>query len=303
MSDLNVVTGAFGYTGKYIARRLLAMGKRVLTLTDHPERPDPFGQQVELASFHFDRPDLLVETLRGATTLYNTYWIRFSHGATTFEQAVANSRTLIRAAEEAGVRRLVQISITNASEASPLPYFRGKGEVEAAIRRSGLSHAILRPTVIFGTEDILINNIAWLLHRFPVFPIPGSGEYRLQPVFVEDVARLAVEAGEQDDNLVLDAVGPEIFTFNELVQQIRAVVGSRARLVHLPAGLALFLARLVGFLVRDVVLTHDEVEGLMANLLVSNAPPTGETRLSDWLERNMERAGSRYASELARHYR
>ena len=300
---MDVVTGAFGYTGRYITARLLACGKRVRTLTGHPARPNPFGGAVEVAPLDFGNPDQLTRSLRGAETLYNTYWIRFPHGAATYEKAVENSRVLFRAAREAGVRRLVHISITQASQDSPFAYFRGKGLVEKALRESGLSHAILRPTVVFGPEGILINNIAWLLRRFPVFAVPGRGDYRLQPVFVEDVAELAVAAGDSRDNLILDAVGPETFTFDELVRLVARAVGSRARLVHLPPGLALWLSRLVGLFVGDVVLTREEVDGLMANLLVSDAPPTGRTRLSNWLARNADQVGGRYASELDRHYR
>jgi len=300
---MDVVTGAFGYTGRYITARLLACGKRVRTLTGHPARPNPFGGAVEVAPLDFGNPGQLTRSLRGAETLYNTYWIRFPHGAATYEKAVENSRVLFRAAREAGVRRLVHISITQASQDSPFAYFRGKGLVEKALRESGLSHAILRPTVVFGPEGILINNIAWLLRRFPVFAVPGRGDYRLQPVFVEDVAELAVAAGDSRDNLILDAVGPETFTFDELVRLVARAVGSRARLVHLPPGLALWLSRLVGLFVGDVVLTREEVDGLMANLLVSDAPPTGRTRLSNWLARNADQVGGRYASELDRHYR
>ena len=299
----DVVTGAFGYTGRYITRRLLAMGRRVRTLTGHPDRPNPFGERVEVAPFHFDAPEQLVASLQGATTLYNTYWIRFPRGPITFEKAVANSRVLIQAAEEAGVRRIVHISITNASPDAPLPYFRGKGLVEQAILRSRLSHAIIRPTVIFGREDILINNIAWFLRRFPAFAVFGAGDYRIQPVFVEDVAEIAVRAGQATDDRIVDAVGPEVYTFEELVRLIAAKVQSRARIVHLPPGLAFLLARLIGYLVRDVVITRDEIAGLMANLLVSDGPPTGKTRFSEWLEQHKDRVGTRYASELERHYR
>ncbi len=302
-SELNVITGAFGYTGRYITERLLAQGKRIRTLTGHPDRPNPFGDRVEALPFNFDLPAELIESLRGATTLFNTYWVRFSHGETTFDEAVANTRTLIRAAEEAGVRRIVHVSITKASEQSRLPYFRGKGVLERAIAESKLSYAIIRPTVIFGREGILINNIAWLLRRFPVFAVLGSGDYRLQPVYVEDMADMAVAAAERSGNEVFDAVGPETFTFDALVRLIRDRIGSRARIVRLPPGPALFLSRVVGVFVRDVVLTADEVAGLMAGLLVSSAPPTGRTRLSDWLDENASTLGTRYASELQRHYR
>ncbi|MFQ5792560.1 MAG: SDR family oxidoreductase, partial [Acidobacteriota bacterium] len=239
----------------------------------------------------------------GAATVYNTYWVRFPYGQVSFKKAVENTETLIHAAEEAGVRRIVHLSITNASEGSPLPYFRGKGLVESTIIHSRLSYVIIRPTVIFGDEDILINNIAWLLRRFPVFAVPGAGDYRLQPVFVEDVAEIAVSAALEDSNVVIDAVGPETYTFDELVRLIAEKIHSRAKIIHLRPGVALFLLRLLGYVVNDVVLTRDEVEGLMSNLLVSESPPTGQTRLSDWLNRNADSVGTRYASELKRHYR
>lgn len=302
-STLDIVTGAFGYTGKYITQRLLAAGQRVRTLTGRPDRPNPFGNQIEVAPFNFEHPGELIESLRGATTLFNTYWVRFPHGAVTYEKAIQNTTTLIRAAEEAGVRRIVHVSITSASTESPFPYFRGKGILEQTIMRSRLSYAIIRPTVIFGAEDILVNNLAWILRRFPVFTVPGNGDYRVQPIFVEDMADIAVRTAQERDNVIIDAVGPETFSFNELVRLIADQVGSRARVIHVPTGLALFLSRVIGSLVGDVMLTRDEAGGLMGNLLVSEGPPTGQKRLSDWLSENADRVGAEYASELRRHYR
>lgn len=300
---LNIVTGAFGYTGRYIAQRLLSLGEEVKTLTRRPGDTSLFGGPISMAPLNFGRPEELRKSMQGATTLYNTYWIRFPHGEATYERAVENTRTLIRAAEDAGVRRIVHVSIANASENSPLPYFRGKGLVEGIITTSRLSHAILRPTVIFGPEDILVNNIGWLLRRFPIMPILGSGAYRVQPVFVEDVAELAVQAGHQEESTIQDAAGPEIYTFNQLVRLIAETVCSRTWVVHLRPGLAHFLSRLVGYMMNDVLLTRDEARGLMAELLVSHGPPTGQMRLSHWLELNADLVGKRYASELDRHYR
>jgi uncharacterized protein YbjT (DUF2867 family) len=302
-TELNVVTGAFGFTGKYISRMLLEQGMKVKTLTGHPERPNPFGARVEAEPFNFDDPSELTESLRGATTLYNTYWVRFPHGEVTFERAVENSMVLIAAAAEAGISRIVHISITNASEASPIGYFRWKGALEKAVAESGLSFAIIRPSLIFGIEDIIINNIAWLLRRYPFFPVLGKGEYRLQPVFVEDVAEIALRAGAGSENIVMDAVGPEVYTFDGMVRLISEKIGSRTRIVHMNPDLALLLSGMVGGMVGDVLLTRDEVTGLMAGLLVSDAPPVGRTRLSEWLERNSDRVGKEYASELQRHYR
>lgn len=301
--EFDIVTGAFGYTGKYIAQKLLFLGKKVRTLTGHPNRPNPFGDRLSVASFNFDNPSDLIKSLQGATTLYNTYWIRFSYREVTFDKAVENTKTLITAAEEAGVRRIVHISITNASEESPFPYFKGKGILEKAISKSRLSYAIIRPTVLFGHEDILINNIAWMLRRFPIFVVPGSGDYKLQPVFVEDVAEIAVKAGQLEENIIMDAVGPESYTFNEMIKLIAGKIHSKARIVRLRPKLAFFFSGLVGYVVNDVVLTQDEVYGLMSNLLVSEKPPTGRTRLSNWLTCVADSVGTSYASELSRHYR
>jgi len=301
-NGFDVVTGAFSYTGKYIARWLLLMGKKVRTITGRPASESPFGNQVAEHQFSFDNPGQLIQSLEGARVLYNTYWVRFAREKVTFDRAVENSKMLIRAAEAADVRRIVHISITNASEGSPFPYFRGKALVEKAIINSKLSYAIVRPTVIFGTEGILVNNIAWLLRRFPIFAIPGSGNYRLQPVFVEDLAEIAVSAGHREDNIVMDAVGPEVFTYEELVTLIARNINSRAKMIHVSPWLALLLARLIGRMVGDVMITKDEIDGLMSNLLVSESPSTGSTRLSEWLKQNGNSVGAKYFSDLRRHY-
>ncbi len=302
-SELNIVTGAFGYTGKYITRELISRGKKVLTLTGHPDRPNPFGNKVAVAPFNFNKPDDLMGRMQGATTLYNTYWVRFAYGQITYHKAITNTILLINAAKKAGIGKIVHVSITNASESSSLPYFKGKGVLERAIIESGLSYAIIRPTVIFGQEDILINNIAWLLRRCPMFVVPGSGDYKLQPIFVEDIAKLAVEAANYKENAIIDAVGPEIYSFNELVQLVKQSIKSKARIVHLKPNLAYNLSKLIGYLVHDVVLTQEEVEGLMANLLLSRQIPTGETSFKYWLEQNSNSLGVKYASEIRRHYR
>ena len=303
VQEVNVVTGAFGYSGKYITQRLLSMGKLVRTLTGHPNRESAFGVKVDAFPFNFDRPSELVRSLQGVTTLYNTYWVRFTHASTTFDEAVENTQKLIRAAQEAGVQRFVHVSITHPHVNSPLPYFKGKGILEQALMNSKMSYAIVRPTVIFGKEDILINNIAWLLRRFPVFVVPGAGDYRLQPVSAEDLAEIAVTAGQAKSNQIIDAVGPEIFTFDTLVRLIAEKIHSRAWIIHLSPKIALFLSQFISKFVNDVILTREEIDGLMSNLLISDGPPTSRMRLSDWLTENAATVGAKYASELARHYR
>jgi NADH dehydrogenase len=257
---------------------------------------------VALIPYSFDDPDALAASVEGATTLYNTYWVRFSHGKTTFESAVKNTRALLAAAKSAGIKKIVHVSIANPDKASRFPYYRGKAMLEEAVMASGLDYAIIRPTVIFGPEDILINNIAWLLRRFPIFAIAGSGEYRIQPIFVEDMAELAVRAGQEGKNVVFDAVGPEVFTFEELVRLLAGVVGSRARIVHVPPVALLAASNIIGSMVGDVILTREEIGGLMADLLVSAGSPTGTMRLSDWVQRHKDTLGAKYASEIKRHY-
>jgi len=299
--SVHAITGAFGYSGMHIARLLLGRGERVRNLTGHPHRPNPFVGAVDVTRFRFEDPAAMRVALRDVRVLYNTYWVRFDHGASTFARAVENTRALFRAAADAGVERVVHVSITNPSPDSLLPYFRGKAEAESALRETGLSHAILRPAVFFGGRDVLVNNIAWLLRRLPVFGV-ARGPYAIQPVHVEDLARLAVEQGASRVDAVLDAVGPETLEFHELVRLVARAVGSRAPILPVPRSLLLAAARLVGALVRDVVLTPDEIAGLTANLLVSKGPPTGPTRFSEWLAGSAERLGVEWASELRRHY-
>lgn len=302
MSETVVITGAFSYTGKYATRILLDAGYSVRTLTAHPRHENPFGERVAVLPYNFERPDELRRSLEGASTLINTYWVRFPRGGVNFDTAVRNSRALIQAARGAGVKRVVHVSIANPSLESPLAYYRGKAEVEEAVRESGMSYAIVRPTVIFGAEDILINNIAWFVRHLPVFGIPGDGRYGVRPIYVEDMARLLVACAAEPGNSVREAVGPETFTFEELVRMIAREVRSSCRLVHMPAWLAYLGTIVTGWIVGDVVLTWEEYVGLMANLLAPEGPDAGVTRLSEWLAANRESVGRKYASEVQRHF-
>ena len=236
-------------------------------------------------------------------TLYNTYWIRFPYAGLTFEDALQNTATLFECARQAGVQKIVHVSVTQASENSSLPYYRGKARQEKRLAESGVPYAILRPTLVFGKEDILVNNIAWLLRRSPIFPIFGSGNYRVQPVYVGDLAALAVRLAGEPGGVTIDAIGEETFTFAELLRLMLAKLGLRTRLVHLSPRLGIFFGRLIGLFTRDVLLTTGELEGLMQSLLTSTQQPNGKTRFSDWLEANMDTVGSSYSSEIQRHFK
>lgn len=296
----HAVTGAFGYSGKYIASRLLAQGRQVITLTNSAGRVNPFGGLVRAYPFNFDHPDQLARSLEDVDVLYNTYWVRFNHKLFRHQDAVQNTLTLFKAARQAGVQRIVHISITNPSLSSPLEYFQGKAVLESALIESGIPYAILRPTVIFGKEDILINNIAWVLRHLPVFGLFGDGKYRLQPIFVEDLADLAVRSGAEHVNAVVEAIGPETFTYRELVETIAHLIGVHRPIVGMPPRLGWLVGQVLGRLTGDVTITQEEIEGLMADLLYVNAPPAGSTRLTDWIRQHADTLGRSYTSELAR---
>jgi len=299
----DLVTGAFSYSGAHIAGRLLASGRQVTTLTFHPDRPHPLRDQVRAFPYSFDDPAALTRTLEGVSTLYNTYWVRFDRGDTTHAGAVANSRILFEAAKRAGVSRIVHVSVTNPSVDSRLPYYRGKALVEHALAEVGVSHSVVRPTWIFGGgPEVLANNIAWILRHMPLFAIPGDGRYPVQPVYVDDFVRICVDAAQAEGDVIIDAAGPQTLSFEELVRAIRRATGSRAPIVHVPPIAMTAAARALGLLVRDVVLTSDEIKGLTAGLLVSHDAPLGRVAFTDWLSQHGDSLGQSYANELKRHF-
>ncbi|MEG3070157.1 MAG: NAD(P)H-binding protein [Peptococcaceae bacterium] len=302
--EIHVVTGAFGYSGQYIAGRLLEEGREVITLTNSRQRANPFKDRIKAYPFNFDQPEQLVQSLKGVEVLYNTYWVRFNYsgGQVKFKHnlAVENTLKLFNAAQSAGVRRVVHVSITNPAEDSPLEYFSGKAKLEKALINSGLSYAILRPAVLFGREDILINNIAWMLRTFPVFGVFGDGSYRLQPIYVDDLAKLAVTQGQGSKNVIVDAIGPETFRYRQLVKKIGAIIGKNRPIVSIPDFVGYGIGRLIGRFAGDITITVEEIKGLKADLLYTNSPPAGSTKLTEWARQNANTLGINYASELAR---
>ena len=301
-AQLDVVTGGFSYSGAAIARELRAAGHRVRTLTGHPGRA-PADTDVEVRPLDFADPAGLTESLRGANTLYNTYWVRFARGRVDHEAAVANSRVLFEAAARAGIQRVVHISITNPSLDSPYPYFRGKAQVEQSLADTGVPCAIARPAILFGGDGVLINNIAWLLRRVPVFAVGGRGDYRVRGIHIDDLARLCVKLGAGRETVTVDAVGTQSLTFRELVDAVRAAVGSRALVVNVPGPVVLALSRALGTALRDTLLTADEYQAMADGLADSAAPATGDTVFTEWVAKHGAELGRNYANELDRHFR
>jgi uncharacterized protein YbjT (DUF2867 family) len=301
-TGLDIVTGAFSYSGRAIADELARRGRRVRTLTGHPERA-PGHDSIETRPLDFGDLTGLTSSLEGATTLYNTYWVRFDHDRVTHQVAVENSRALFYAARRAGVARVVHVSITHPSVDSPYSYFRGKALVERALAETGISYAILRPAILFGADAVLINNIAWLLRRLPVFAVGGRGDYRVRPIHVDDLAALAADAGQEHSDSVVDAVGPERPTFLELVSQIREAVGAKTRVIRVPGALIPMVVHILDVVLRDVVLTREEYCAMAGGLADTSGPATGTTRVSDWLTDHGAELGRTYANDLRRHFR
>jgi NADH dehydrogenase len=300
--QIHVVTGALGYSGKYIAKRLLDEGYQVRTLTNSPDRQNPFGDKIQVYPFNFNDAVKLVDSLRGASVLYNTYWVRFNYKDFKHLMAVDNTLKLFRAAKEAGINRIVHVSITNPYENSDLEYFRGKAMLERALIESGISYTILRPAVLFGNEDVLISNISWVLRRFPFFLVFGDGSYRLQPIYVDDLAKLAVEQGKQTDNKIIDAIGPETFTYRSLVEKLGDIIGKRRIIISTPPSICYIAGLIIGKIFGDIMITREEIKGLMADLLYVDSQPTGEIKLTDWASKNRAIIGKRYTSELSRRF-
>jgi uncharacterized protein YbjT (DUF2867 family) len=300
--QLDVVTGAFSYSGGAIARELLSRDHRVRTLTGHPERA-PAASPVELRPLNFADSAELTESMRGAHTLYNTYWVRFARGQLTHDVAVQNNRILFAAARSAGVQRIVHVSITNPSLSAQDTYFRGKAQVEQALAGSGMPYAVARPAILFGGNGVLVNNIAWLLRRVPVFAIGGRGDYRVRGIHVDDLARLCASLGERTDTVTVDAVGPQTLTFRELVLAVKHAIGSRALILPVPGALIPPLAAGLNLMLRDTLLTAAEYRAMAAGLADSAAPATGGIVFTDWVREHGLELGRHYANELALHYR
>ena len=302
MSDsLHVVTGAFGYTGRWIAHQLLENGHRVRTLTNAIDRDDPFDGRVEVHPLNFDDRDSLVESLRGADVLYNTYWVRYNHHRKNFDHEITtnNCTIMFEAAIEAGVRRVVHFSVAHPEQAPGWSYFRGKVVSEKALKDCGISYAIIRPTVLFGGDrNILVNNIACMLRYIPVFGLFGWGNYPIQPVHVSDVARIAIELGADKIDITRDATGPETFRYKDFITLIARSMGVRRLIFPLPPTIGWMTGWVLGLFLKDMVITRAEIRGLMRGLVASDEDPLGVISFRKWVAENGHDLGRRYNNDL-----
>ena len=294
-----VITGAFSFTGAAVAGELLQRGWNIHTLTNR--RPPPGSDHFTTAPLSFDAAHLRRQ-LAGADAFVNTYWVRLPWAGQTFQTAVRNSKLLIEAAIQAGVSRFVHVSVSNAGSNANLGYYRGKAEVEAAIRDSSLAYAIVCPTLIVGPTDVLTNNIAWFVRHFPIFPLPDGGHYRLQPLTLADAGRIIANEVESQRTEQIDAAGPDVMTFREYVRTIAKACGVTKLIVRVPSRIALSVLKLIQMILKDVVLTREELLGLKQEALLSRNTSLATESVTQWLMANGKTLGRRYANDLERHF-
>jgi uncharacterized protein YbjT (DUF2867 family) len=301
LEGLHVVTGAFGYTGRWIAHHLLERGAEVRTLTNSIGRDDPFGGKVEVHRYDFNDRKRLVESLKGVSVLYNTYWVRYTVLGEGFAHALAikNSKKLFLAAKEAGVGKIVHVSVANPHKAPDWAYFRGKVIVEEFLKKTGVPYSIVRPTLLYGhRQDVLVNNIAWLLRHLPFFGMFGDGKYPVQPIYADDVANICIGQGQLSEDMVVDAAGPDTFEYREFLQILSEGMGCRNILIPIPDWLTLMVGQFIGLLLQDIVITEAEIRGLRQGLAASSEEPLGTTSFRDWAKENGENLGRHYRNDI-----
>jgi NADH dehydrogenase len=282
MSKLVTIFGGSGFVGRYIARRMAKEGWRVRVAVRRPNEAlfvKPYGTpgQVEPLACNI-RDDASVRALiHGADAVVNCVGILNRSGKNTFDavQAEGPGRIARMAAAE-GVGQLVQISAIGADAASDSDYARTKAEGEAAVLAAFPSAVILRPSIIFGTEDGFFNRFAAMTRMGPVLPVVGA-ETRFQPVYVDDVAQAAVKAvlGQATPG-IYELGGPEVDTFRGLMQRMLKVIQRRRAIVNVP----FFMARIMGFgfdmlqvvtlgLIENKMITRDQVKNLARDNVVA----------------------------------
>ena len=300
-TTLNItVTGALGYSGRWIAQELIDAGHHVKTITNSLHKPNPFGNQIVIEPFNFNQPEKLTDSLKGSDVLVNTYWVRFNHNQFNHSEAVENTKILFDCAKKAGVKRIIHVSITNPSLDSELEYFKGKAELELYLSQLGIPHSIIRPAVLFGHGDILINNIAWMVRHLPIMGVFGKGDYKMQPIHVEDFAKCITTECSEEGNRTINAIGQESYTYKELVYKMMDIFNTKKPVLNTPPIIGYWLGKIVSSWKNDVTITQEEIKGLMDNLLYVDDKPIGTIRLSEWMKENKETLGVNYASELER---
>lgn len=302
--NIHTITGALGFTGKYIAKQLIEKGYTVQTLTNSQGRPNPFGDKLKILPLDFNNEIELVSSLQGTDVLYVTYWVRFVYKSKNltflYSQGEENTKKLFDAAKKAGVKRIVYVSISNPDEKLPYEYFYRKARIEKYLMGLGVSYAILRPCVLFGHEDILFNNITWVIRNFHLFPSFSAKECKIQPIFVDDLATLITESAQKNEDMLIDACGPETFHYKDLAKTIRKILNVKCLIFSVPKSWIYYSGKIISMFTGDQILTRDEMNALCEGLMYSRNPPLAPTRFTEWLKENKKTFGKHYANETKR---
>jgi uncharacterized protein YbjT (DUF2867 family) len=239
------LAGGSGFIGRAIARRLVAGGIHVRVLTRNPEsaRARLNLPGVEFVSADIGNPASLLQALGEANAIvdaiqFDGYPVENPRRGLTFERVdYGGVLALVDAAKQSGVDRFIYISGAAADEKSAHPGFRAKGRAERAIRESGLTYTIFRPSLIYGPEDKVVNGLARALRFAPIFGVPGTGRQKVQPVLVDDLAACVTLAlSGRGHNRTYEIGGPELMTFDEMMRVIMDASRHRRPLFHIPEG-------------------------------------------------------------------
>ena len=279
------IAGGSGFIGRAIARRLASTGEikvRVLT-----RNPDTARARLELPGVEFVRGDVgnpatLKDALAGASAIvdavqFDGYPIENPRRGFTFERIdYGGAAALIAAARQAGVAQFIYVSGAAADENSTHPGFRAKGRAERAIRESGLSYTIFRPSLVYGREDKVVNGLARAIRFAPVMGVPGTGRQNVQPVLVDDLAAcVALAVSGRGRNQTYDIGGPDLMTFDEMMKVIMDASGHRRLLFHIPEA----VMRAVGGVLEKLpkpLLSRDAVTFVTADNACDNQPLLNE---------------------------
>ena len=241
-----VVTGGTGFIGREVVNQLLASGGHRIAVTSRSPRPDPeWGDRVEVLQAFAGDALSLGKAFTGAEVVVHA--IQFPNhpvedpgrGRTYLEVDGAGTEVAARVAKALGVRRFVYLSGAGAGQGRQESWFRAKDRAEAAIRESGMEHALVRPSWIYGPRDRSMNRFVFFCRYLPVVPVIGDGRTAVYPIHVEDVARAVAELVRREDATAraLDLGGPERLTMDEIIRTIQRVLGVRRPLLHHPVRL------------------------------------------------------------------
>ncbi|PWE18407.1 complex I NDUFA9 subunit family protein [Marinicauda salina] len=279
--EMITVFGGSGFIGRYVVRELAKAGYRVRVATRRPHLAYELKTagrvgQIQLAQANLRNRESVARAVEGAWGVVNLVGVLAESGRQSFRALQARgAATVAEVAREAGVERFVQISAIGAEENSPSRYARTKAMGEAAVREAMPEAVILRPSIVFGTEDEFFNKFADMARFAPALPLIGGGRTRFQPIFAGDVAECVLKALEDDAarGRVFELGGPTVYTFKELMRFILKTIRRRRMLVPVPwpaaHGLGL-VGEIAGklpfvqpFLTRDqvVLLKQDNVVG------------------------------------------